>query len=432
MMKLQRLLITKVFALLLTVLLVHGHTSWGSPISEESKDTDSFAAALKYYQKGKFKKAAAAIEQNPDLMNSTSPLIKAKVYLLLGACYEEPGKNEKAKKYYRALKKMLDDGLLDQVPVLAGVDTNTLLGYREVFEKSFFKFTQPVAASEMLKRNVVHAPQKSIEEKEKEKKKKKFPWLLALSGAIIVASVAVLLLAKKVPEKSFPKINWVKIPAGEFLMGDNFGEGEADESPLHEVYLDEYYISRYEISWGHYAVFLKETGRSDRLGGDYPANDMTWHDAVAFCEWLSQKTGENINLPTEAQWEKAARGNHLYRYPWGDSEPNCDLAEYYGCSVNPDGPGYYVRTGSMQAGGSPYGVYNMAANVSEWCRDWYDESYYSSSPKDNPAGPLQGKFRVIRGGDLSTKAFELRSANRRFKSPAYSSDYLGFRVVKEK
>jgi len=224
---------------------------------------------------------------------------------------------------------------------------------------------------------------------------------------------------------------WIEIPAGWFKMGDNFNEGSSDERPVHSVYLDKYDISKYEVTFDQYDVFCDDTGRSKPSDsgwgrGDRPVINVTWDDAKDFCDWLSQKTGEDIHLPTEAQWEKAARGTDQRRYPWGNGAPNCNKANYYGCK------GKTMPVGSYPAGKSPYGVHDMAGNVWEWCQDWYDYGYYSRSPSHNPQGPSSGSGRARRGGSWSSNSYSIRSANRYNFIPIRGKGYIGFRLCKEK
>ncbi len=226
-------------------------------------------------------------------------------------------------------------------------------------------------------------------------------------------------------------VEWVDIPEGSFLMGDNFNEGQPDEQPVHEVNLDGYYISKYEVTFEQYDTFCEETGRtkpSDQGWGrnERPVITVTWHDAKEFCEWVSEKLGEDIHLPTEAQWEKAARGTDQRRYPWGNSEPDSTRANY-GENENKTMP-----VGSYSAGKSFYGVHDMAGNVWEFCQDWYDPDYYKYSPRDNPQGPSNGSDRVIRGGCWWSKWYHIRSALRSYKHPSSIGTKNGFRICKEK
>lgn len=236
----------------------------------------------------------------------------------------------------------------------------------------------------------------------------------------------------QVSEKLVKEVEWIKIPAGEFKMGDNIGVARPDDVPVHKVYLDEYYISKYEVTFDQYDKFCEETSRtkpSDDNGwgrGNRPVIRVTWNDANAFCNWLSQKTGKNIHLPTEAQWEKAARGTDQRKYPWGNSNPSCSLVNYDHCRDKT------LPVGSYPSGVSPYGVHDMAGNVTEFCQDWYDSSYYSISPYKNPTGPSSGSERVERGGNWNDPWHLICSISRDWREPNIHSTDLGFRLCYEK
>ncbi|MGB9597060.1 MAG: SUMF1/EgtB/PvdO family nonheme iron enzyme [Candidatus Poribacteria bacterium] len=240
----------------------------------------------------------------------------------------------------------------------------------------------------------------------------------------------------------------VLIPAGEFYMGIdrseipelvNWAKGYdqsviaswfEDETPRHKVYLDAYYIDVYEVTNEMYAKFLKATNHKPPKYWDDPRfNDpkqpvvgVTWEDAKAYCDWAGKR------LPTEAEWEKAARGGLIgKRFPWGDDASH-DYANYYG-TVGTDVWGYSSPVGKFAPNG--YGLYDMAGNVFEWCADWYEKDYYSKSPTDNPQGPSSGKTRVVRGGGYGYPINFLRVSDR-FGSyfPSNSYPYVGFRCAK--
>lgn len=433
----------KVWALILSCLLIYGPINGFYPESITNDDIDTaFETALADYQNESYEKAAVKLESLLKICE-TGSVSRARVLLLLGICLEKSGDPDKARQNYESLKKMHDGGAVDKIPVIQGVDPGTLKGYKEVFDESFFKFKDPITASEMIKKNVVHAPRKSIEQKEKEKKKKKFPLLIVIGAVVLVGTAAVLLFTQVVKkdkkeeddEEKFPEVTWKKVPAGEFFMGDGFSEGDADELPVHQVYLAEYYISKHEITNEQYGYFCRDTGKTFNPdhGDKYPVNNVSWHDAKAFCNWLSQKTGEKIDLPTEAQWEKAAKGPEQRRYPWSSEFIGCWFATYLGCGPSADQPGILLMVHQAPGfdGRSFYEAYHMGGNVSEWCRDWYGSSYYSHSPANNPKGPAAGSSRVIRGGSIASQAYELRAANREFKNPNYTGEEHGFRIVKE-
>ena len=159
--------------------------------------------------------------------------------------------------------------------------------------------------------------------------------------------------------------------------------------------------------------------------GTRPVIGVSWDEAKAFCDWLSEKTGKNIHLPTEAQWEKAARGTDQRRYPWGNGEPSCSRVNYNNCRSKT------MPVGSYPSGVSPYDIHDMAGNVWEWCSDWYYSSYYYSSPYKNPTGPTSGYARVTRGGDWRHDARFLRCAERYSYGPSYRYNNLGFRLAQD-
>ena len=256
----------------------------------------------------------------------------------------------------------------------------------------------------------------------------------------------------------------VLVPAGPFKMGDNFGDGESREKPVHTVDLDAFYIGKYEVTNALWRKFRDDPGYDDpkfwpegrvmpkdqipywndvkNHGGGTPGSDnypvlgVNWDGATAYCNWVSAKTGKLYRLPTEAEWEKAARGTDQRRYPWGNTIDR-SYANYVGSRPFDTGEvaGYYdgSKRGDVQthSGASPYGVMDMAGNVMEWCQDWYGRDYYAVSPKKNPKGPETGAYRVMRGGTFFEDGFDLRSYARTAAWPSMQSHRMtGFRVAR--
>jgi formylglycine-generating enzyme required for sulfatase activity len=219
----------------------------------------------------------------------------------------------------------------------------------------------------------------------------------------------------------------VCVPAGEFLMGstDDDPYAEDDEKPQHAVYLDAFWIDKYEVTNAQYRACVKagacEEPRpcdiDDYNAPEQPVVCVSWDDAQDYAAWAGGR------LPTEAEWEKAARGTDGRIYPWGNSPPDCNKANYGDCA------GKTLPVGSHPDGASPYGALDMAGNVWEWVADWYDPDYYSQSPGRSPQGPESGDFRVLRGGAFRNDLRGVRCAVRFGLYPNFWNDGGGGRVV---
>jgi formylglycine-generating enzyme len=232
----------------------------------------------------------------------------------------------------------------------------------------------------------------------------------------------------------------VLIPAGPFTMGSN--DGLPNERPEHTVTLDTYYIDQYEVTLGLYRKFL-EAAKHDApptwddeaasTVGDRPAIGMKWADALAYCKWAGKR------LPTEAEWEKAARGTDGRRYPWGQMQPFVDIANYNRgvwvsetitlVGVTSGLEGMSVRHGLKEGGKSPYGLSHMAGNAAEWVADWYERDYYHRSPDKNPTGPANGDKHVLRGGSWADLPTALRVTARFSAEPDFEDRTIGFRCA---
>jgi formylglycine-generating enzyme required for sulfatase activity len=246
---------------------------------------------------------------------------------------------------------------------------------------------------------------------------------------MMLVLVALLWLAGH-PAMAAAPDDMVLVPAGEFTMGSP--EGDPDEKPAHKVQISAFFMDKFEVTVKQYAAFLQESG-GDRpaewktmnktANQNRPVMGVDWAEAARYCKWAGKR------LPTEAEWEKAARGTDGRLYPWGNDPPTPLHANYGKKEWNNHEA--LVPVGTLEAGKSPYGVYDMAGNVWEWVSDWYDHDYYKQSPSEGPTGPRTGGFKVIRGGSWNTSARNLRAADRYFDPPSFRSQYVpGFRCAK--
>jgi len=260
----------------------------------------------------------------------------------------------------------------------------------------------------------------------------------------------------------------VRVPAGEFVMGTtSHADARDNEKPRHAVYLDGYWIDRTPVTNAMFARFVKAAryktdaeqagsgyafnpesqnweelrgtdwrhprgpSSSVEATGDHPVVQVTWADAAAYCRWAGAR------LPTEAEWEKAARGTDERDYPWGDAEVSGDRVNFADRNLNvswantsiDDGYAFTAPVAGHPAGLSPYGVLGMAGNVWQWLADWYDAGYYVHSPRRNPAGPPSGEFRVARGGAWGGAVRDLRAWHRGWGPPGMRADGQGFRCA---
>jgi formylglycine-generating enzyme required for sulfatase activity/predicted MPP superfamily phosphohydrolase len=250
-----------------------------------------------------------------------------------------------------------------------------------------------------------------------------------------------------------PRINiqeppMIEIPAGEFTRGSNEHDSE---KPVRKIYLDAFEIGKYPVTNHEFKAFVDEKGYDNQElwtpeswqwrkeknifeprfwhdrkwnGPNFPVVGVSWYEAFAYAAWLSRKTGDSYCLPTEAQWEKAARGSDGFLYPWGE-EWQADHCNSDECDLDRTSP-----VGIFPAGESPYGCLDMAGNVWEWCADWYGEDYYKESPDSNPCGPGDGSNRVYRGGSWGYSRQLCRGASRGWGHPVNRGRDLGFRLAR--
>jgi len=229
----------------------------------------------------------------------------------------------------------------------------------------------------------------------------------------------------------------VCVPAGEFIMGGSEDDPHAEdrEMPQHVVTLDAYWIDQTEVTNAQYNQCIEEGGcirqgtsglfsktrdiyAEDEQYANYPALMFYYDKAVEFCQWAGRR------IPTEAEWEKAARGTDGQMYPWGDDAPTCEHANYLGCAEDT------TEVGGYPLGASPYGAVDMSGNVWEWVSDFYDEGYYANSPEENPGGPTDAMWRGRRGGGVTSFERDMRSSRRASGSPHHWFDgQMGFRCA---
>lgn len=259
-------------------------------------------------------------------------------------------------------------------------------------------------------------------------------------------------------------VEMILVPAGTFVMGSD--TGNSFEQPSHSITLDGYWIDMTEVTNRQFAAFVKATGyrtEAERQGSGYvysdqgrvltkganwqhpegpdssldgmeehPATQISWFDALAYCQW------RGVRLPTEAEWEMAARGDDQRTHPWGEGfheeqlnlcDTNCPFD--WRITNQDDGYRFTAPVGTFPSGASPYGLLDMEGNVREWVADWYDPEYYRRSPAHKPSGPASGEMRVVRGSAWNDIEWEIHITDRYFHAPSYAGDDVGFRCAKD-
>ncbi len=254
--------------------------------------------------------------------------------------------------------------------------------------------------------------------------------IATLESAVATATAATAIALQAQRLLTATGSEFVYVPAGEFTMGSN--DGDSNEKPVHTVYVDGYWIGRTEVTNAQYARCVEAGGCpapdnnrwNDGAFAGHPVTDVSWENAVAYSRWLSQESGVTVRLPTEAEWEKACRGDDLRPYPWGDAQPSAELLNFSESGIVDT-----TVAGSYPAGVSPYGALDMAGNVWEWTADWYSSDYYKQPSERNPTGPASGDFRVLRGGSFYFYRYYVRCAFRLRDFPVDWNWVSGFRLL---
>ena len=249
-------------------------------------------------------------------------------------------------------------------------------------------------------------------------------------------------MTKRAPDENFTNgigAEMLIVPGGVFQMGSEAPDAPPNERPITQVTLDRYYISRHPITNAQYEMFDPSHARKRAPGaGDrHPVVYVSSIEAAKFCQWLSSRERRRYRLPTEAEWEYAARGTDNRKYPWGNHDGRGDLANFADCNTVfawsdrkiDDGFAESSPVGAFPLGASPFGVEDMAGNVWEWCLDYLEA--YRGTPKINPRGTISGAKRVYRGGSWKSRFHSLRVTTRGGNVPNYACNDLGFRTVCE-
>ena len=241
---------------------------------------------------------------------------------------------------------------------------------------------------------------------------------------------------------AFGEPEFCLVRSGPFTMGSD--DDLPNEAPAHKIYLDAYYIGKIEVTNAEYYPFWIETGSTDsehtpisfgetfgtwpeiaKTKPNYPVVGVSWDSAVAYAAW------RGMRLPTEAEWEKAARGTDAKRWPWGDTFTQRIKDTTVHANVWKQSGSHLQPVGTHPTGASPYGAYDMAGNVWEWVADRYSETYYRRSPDRNPKGPTVGSRRVVKGGSWLNPGGLARCSTRIGQYPAIGTSFIGFRLAKD-
>ena len=244
-----------------------------------------------------------------------------------------------------------------------------------------------------------------------------------------------------IEEKDSPVGKMVLIKGGCFKMGDAFGDGNPDEKPVHKVCVDDFYLGEHEVTQREWEEIMgNNPSYFKNCGEDCPVENVSWNDVQEFMMKLNKKTGMNYRLPREAEWEYGAReGGKEIKFPGFSSRRDLELYSNF-CDVyceflwkkknQDDGFKYTAPVKSFKPNG--LGLYDMSGNVWEWAQDWYDKNYYNSIHRKNPGGPIEGKYKVLRGGSWGDEPALARAAGRFWSGPELRNSAYGFRLARDK
>ncbi len=266
------------------------------------------------------------------------------------------------------------------------------------------------------------------------------------AGSFYLGSCGFSLAEQEANKEANKKRQSMGLPARELKPvcpsgGDIDAEAGSDEIPQHQVRITEgFQMGVYEVTWGQFNRFLTDKGYHDlvsdwfieanNLGDEAPVLRVTWANAQDFIQWLNNKEGGNAyRLPTNAEWEYAARAGTTTKYFWGDSAGQAGEYAWFIKNSYDGNDEHAYPVGSKKP--NPWGLYDTAGNAWEWVQDWYEEGYYRHSPTDNPTGPISGKYRIVRGGGYMSYENSLRSANFFISLPDKADSLSGFRLVRQ-
>ena len=249
---------------------------------------------------------------------------------------------------------------------------------------------------------------------------------IILSVVFFVFFVSFTAAGEKESKDPATGMEFVFVKGGCYDMGDTFGGGDPDEKPVHNVCVSDFYMGKYEVTQGQWKTIMgSNPSYFSSCGDTCPVEMVSWNDIEEFIQKFNSKTGKSYRLPTEAEWEYAARsGGRKEKYAGTSSDS--DLKDYAWYGSNSDNETH--PAGQKKPNG--LGIYDMSGNVYEWCQDWFSSHYYKNSPRDNPRGPSSGSHRVFRGGSWLNEALLLRASDRNDEDPSGSYSRVGFRLLR--